>query len=243
MREVSFSLRAMFSISSCRLRGRASAAAAGLLVAAGLVLIAPSAQAQRRGAREVPPAVSLKRYAACIIGEREAVSRAILASPAASPEEAVCARRLNDRRCFARGGFSMCYDTRQVRGAIAEELYARDSQSRRHTPSTEPLPVSVPREDLDGAALALAFGQCIAGAAPSGADSVLDAAVDSTEEGAALARLRPVMAGCLPSSRQITIDRLQVRHLLAEARYARLHGLLPPAADTAADASSMDEIR
>jgi hypothetical protein len=160
-----------------------------------------------------PEAVrTLHEFSGCIVRQRTSEARAVLAMDFRTP---AYRRRLQELARSSDGCFEgnvMSMGNLPFAGSLAEQLFLR---SHAATAPSALLAGEFPQSRSRSEALSY----CVVQRAPAEARAVLDTAVTSPEEAAALNALRPAIAACLEGQEQAQLNRLGLRSLIAIALY------------------------
>lgn len=180
----------------------------------------------------------LRTFAECVVATKPERAADLIRSLPESQEQAVAARAIIGResRCIAID--RMALSATLFRGAIAEALMAAPHVSWRtvgatpHPDTFDTFYARLQAADVDGLdekeiALVTArwFARCVAREQPVFVRSLLRTEPFSERESALLGEAGVAFSSCLPQGRTLTVNRLTMRGLLAEALYLRLNGL------------------
>ncbi|NML05065.1 hypothetical protein [Sphingomonas sp. G-3-2-10] len=176
-----------------------------MLVIGGVVAIAQPAAAQSVSTSNYKAALD---YSECVVTKDAAAARALLAATPESTEAKAAASALSATGC---DGSRIRQEA--LRGAIAERVYLA-------THATAPAELTGEPPAFTGSGVKeLAYydiGRCTASRDPLGVDMLVRSDLRSDAEKAALKRIMPVLAGCVPSGFQLGLDREKLRGYVAE---------------------------
>ena len=190
-----------------------------LVILLGLALtpLAP-AQAQDAGSAIVAD------FAQCVVsGDRDSASALLETVPGSRAEKAMDMRiKRRFDRCLALSNTARLSPV-LTRGAIAAVLY-RQLYGQRLPTGMMPQGYKVAwvagsDAPTGGAYAPYAFAACVASANPEAAHSLTISALRSAEGQAAMTALSAGFPACLPKGSRMTINRMTVRALVAEAMY------------------------
>jgi len=160
-----------------------------------------------------------QNLATCLVRTRGRIAEAYVAGgtpDARSPDY----QRLLETRCLPGAG-APPLDPRLVRGAIYEELYARDFANGGPTSFADVPPLALPNgganPPLEGALLR--FGECVVRADPGDSRALLSAAFQSPGERASIEALTPHLSPCMQDGLTVTFSAPILRGVVAEALY------------------------
>jgi hypothetical protein len=116
----------------------------------------------------------------------------------------------------------------QVRGALAQAMFATDFRGFGHDPNPRYafINLNLPVESSPAGSRSVElyrWADCVVRNDSAGAERLLHSAVASEEESAALTGLQDYMAACMPAGAQLTARRWELRSVLAQSAYHTLY--------------------
>jgi hypothetical protein len=183
-------------------------------------------------AEQGPAAVALSRSTAeCTVGENPGAVAALLQTLPGSPEEDRAAHRVAPifNACGAELAISRwSQGLYNGRAALAAAAVSRELAKGRTAGSdgamspwySAAIAGKASGIGYDATSLGMqAFGTCVVGAAREPSASLLASAAGSAEERAAIAAIKPVLAGCIAQGKPIHMTLDQLRLMVAEPLY------------------------
>lgn len=183
----------------------------GFVTLAGLPLLA---LAQPAAAQDVSTSSyrNTLDFATCAVAANPADAKALLATAPDSAEEKGLVKKL-----ASTAGCPDKVNEKALRGAIAERVYVATYAAAPDAPTGPATPFA---GSGNAALVNWDVTRCAVTRDPVGADMLVRSELGSGAQKEAVARLGPVLGGCLPAGAKLGFDRERMRGLIAEGLIA-----------------------
>jgi hypothetical protein len=163
---------------------------------------------------------TLADFADCVIAQAPKQSANLFATEPGSREEGAAIRKFNNLDNCTRGRGFVSARTGEIRGALAEIALKRDATKLVALSARTAIPsVRIGEREAGTRKFIIAYGQCLALAAPAEAVQLITTAYGSDAEKSALLAIGEPLMACMPEGVSYSINIRDVRNHLADALY------------------------
>jgi hypothetical protein len=169
---------------------------------------------------------TLADFADCAIAQAPERTAALLATQPGTREEGLVLRKLVGMESCTRGRSFVSARTGEMRGALAEAALKRDTAKLTALAARAAnSPTRITERAAGTRPFVIAYGQCIAQAAPAKAVSLIGTPYGSDDEKRAFMAIGEPLKGCMPEGVAYAINIRDVRNHVADALYRMSAGV------------------
>ena len=163
---------------------------------------------------------TLADFADCVIAQDPKQSANLFATVPGSREEGIAIRKFGNLDICTRGRSFVSARTGEIRGALAEIALKRDAAKLATLSARTAIPsVRIAEREVGTRTFIIAYGQCLASAAPAQAVQLITTDYGSDAERAALLAIGEPLKACMPEGVAYSINIRDVRNHVADALY------------------------
>jgi hypothetical protein len=163
---------------------------------------------------------TLADFADCAIAQAPEKTADLLATTPGTREEGLALRRFGSMTSCTRGRSFVSARAGEMRGALAEAALKRDAAKLTAlTTRAATTPMRITERAAGTRPFVIAYGQCIAAAAPAQAVSLIGTAHGSDDEMRAMMAIGEPLKACMPEGVAYSLNIRDVRNHVADALY------------------------
>lgn len=163
---------------------------------------------------------TLADFADCVIAQAPERTAELLATQPGTREEGLALRKFTGLESCTRGRSFVSARTGEMRGALAEAALKRDAAKLASlTKRAGRAPARIAERAAGTRPFVIAYGQCLAGAAPAQAVSLIATPHGSDDEKRAMMAIGEPLKACMPEGVAYSLNIRDVRNHVADALY------------------------